>query len=80
MFGANHAPMLHLGHYLQMVRLQIGQNEIPHGPRPLGHPSCAFKMFSEPMVRLVQTVHIYCVKISTLCKRSETSFHLSLVN
>ena len=31
------------------------------------------------MVRSTQTVHQYCVKISTISKRTETSFHLSLV-
>jgi hypothetical protein len=31
------------------------------------------------MVRLGQTVHLSCVKISTISKQTETSFHLSLV-
>jgi hypothetical protein len=36
-------------------------------------------MISEPMVRLAQTVHLSWVKITTVSKRTETSFHLSLV-
>jgi hypothetical protein len=31
------------------------------------------------MVRLAQTMHLYYVKISTICKQTKTSFHLSLV-
>jgi hypothetical protein len=31
------------------------------------------------MVRLAQTAHLSCVKISTICKRTQTSFHLSLI-
>ena len=56
-----------------------GPNEIPHDPRHLGVPSGASKMISEPMVRSAQTVHRSCVKISTISKRTETSFHLSFV-
>jgi hypothetical protein len=32
------------------------------------------------MVHSAQTVHLSCVKISTISKRNKTSFHLSLVN
>jgi hypothetical protein len=31
------------------------------------------------MVRSAQTEHLYCIKISTISKRTEMSFHLSLV-
>jgi hypothetical protein len=48
-------------------------------PTRLGLPSGAFKTISEPIIRLAQTVHLSCVKISTISKRSQTSFHLSLV-
>jgi hypothetical protein len=58
----------------------------PNGPKQdstqptrLGLPSGAFKMISEPMVRLAQTAHLSCVKISTISKETQTSFHLSLV-
>jgi hypothetical protein len=37
------------------------------------------KQFSEPMVRSTQTVHISCVKISTISKYTKTSMHLSHV-
>jgi hypothetical protein len=48
-------------------------------PTRLGLPSGAFKTISEPMVRLSQTAHLSCVKINTISKRTQTSFHLSLV-
>jgi hypothetical protein len=75
MFGANCGPILHRdSHYLQMDR-----NEILHGPRHLVVPSGASKMISELTVRSVQTVHLSSIKISTVSKRTETSFHFSLV-
>jgi hypothetical protein len=58
------------------------QNNIPHDPRHLEIPSGASKTIFEPMVHLAQTVHLSClscIKISTLSKQTETSFHLSLV-
>jgi hypothetical protein len=39
----------------------------------------ASKMFSKLMIHSVQTVHLSCIKISTISKRTKTSFHLSLV-
>jgi hypothetical protein len=75
MFRENRAPILHRHkHYLQ-----IDRNEIPLDPRHLGVPAGVSKMIYEPMVRLVQMVHLCCVKISTISKHTETSFHLSLV-
>ena len=56
------------------------RSETPHDPRDLGVPSGASKMMFEPMVRLTKTVHLSCVKISTISKRTETSFHLSIIN
>jgi len=56
-----------------------GLNEIPHDPRHLGVPSGVSKPISKLMVRLAQTMHLSCVKISNISKRTETSFHLSLV-
>jgi len=56
-----------------------GPNEIPHDPHHLGVPSGASKTISEPMVRSAQTVHRSCIKISTISKRTETSFQLSFV-
>jgi hypothetical protein len=54
--------------------IQTDQNEIPHEPRHLGLPLGASKMISKPLVRSVQSVHRSCVKISTICKRTKTSF------
>jgi hypothetical protein len=54
-------------------------NEIPHDPCHLGVPSGASKMISEPVVRSAQTVHLSCVRISTISKRTESCFHLSLI-
>jgi hypothetical protein len=39
----------------------------------------ASEMISEPTVRLAQTVHLSLIKITTVSKRTETSFHLSLI-
>jgi gamma-glutamylcysteine synthetase len=36
-------------------------------------------MISEPVVRSAQTVHLSCVKISTISKQTESSDHLSLI-
>jgi hypothetical protein len=75
MFSANHAPILHRSqHYLQ-----IDQNEIPHDPRHLKVPSSASKMISGAVVRSPQTMHLSCVKISTIFERSKLRFHLILV-
>jgi hypothetical protein len=46
-------------------------NEIQYYPRHLGVPSGASKPIPEPMVRLAQTVHLYCVKISTVSSRKK---------
>ena len=56
-----------------------GPNEIPYDPRHLGVQLAASKTISKPMVRSAQTVHRSCVKISTISKRTETSFELSFV-
>ena len=74
-FAANRAPILQP--YKRC--LQTNWNEIPHDPRHLGVPLGASKMILEPIVRSAQTVHLSCVKISTISKLTESSFHLSLV-
>ena len=38
-------------------------------------PSGAFKLIFEPMVRLVQTMHLSCVEVNTITKRTDTSLH-----
>jgi hypothetical protein len=48
-------------------------------PRHLEVSSGTRKTISESVVRSVQTVHLSCVKISTIFKRNKTSFHLSLI-
>jgi hypothetical protein len=45
--------------------------QIPHDPRHLGVPSGASKTIFEPMVRLMQTVHLSCIKISTISKTDQ---------
>jgi hypothetical protein len=57
----------------------MDRHEILHDPRHLGVPSGASKMISELTVCLAQTVHLSWIKISTISKRTEISFHLSLV-
>jgi hypothetical protein len=75
MFSTNRAHILcRQQHYLQMV-----QNKISHDPCHLRVPSGASKTISEVVVRSAQTVHISCVKISTIFEWSKSSFHLSLV-
>jgi hypothetical protein len=56
----------------------MDRNKIPHDPRHLGVQSGTSKMISKPMVLLAKTVHLSWVKISTISKRIEMSFHLSL--
>jgi hypothetical protein len=57
---------------------QNGPNEISHDPRHLGVASDPSKMISKPMVRSAQTMHLSFVKIYSISKRIEISFHLSL--
>jgi hypothetical protein len=54
-------------------------NEIQHNPRHQGIPSGASKTIWVPMVRSVETMHLSCIKISTISKHTKMSFHLSLV-
>ena len=65
--------------YLAPKLAPNGPNKTPHDPRHLEVPSGVSKMNSGPMVRSAQTMHLSCVKISTISKHTETSFHLSLV-
>jgi hypothetical protein len=58
---------------------QNGSKRDSTWPTCLGLPLGVFKMISEPMVRLAQTAHLSCVKISTISKRTLTSFHLCLI-
>jgi hypothetical protein len=74
-FGTNRGPILR-----QDLRyVQMGRNELPLEPHQLAVPSRLFKMVSEPMVHLALAVHLSCVKVNTISKRTETRFHLGLV-
>jgi hypothetical protein len=54
-------------------------NEIPHDLGHLSVLSGVSKAIFEPMVRSAQTMHLSCVKNSTISKQTETSIHLSLI-
>jgi hypothetical protein len=75
MFGANHAHVLQRNKH----HLQTDQNEIPDDPRHLGAPSGASKTISEPVVRLVQTMHLPSNKTNTISKQTETRFQMTHV-
>ena len=80
----NYEPMRHLVQTIHLSctdtnSLQMDRNKVPHDPRHLGVPYGGSKMIYEPLVCLAQTMHISCVKISTISKRTEMSFHLSLI-
>jgi hypothetical protein len=49
------------------------RSEIPNDPSHLVVPSGASKRISKPMVRSTQTVHLTCVKISSISKQTELS-------
>ena len=71
----NHAPILRQDeHYLQMYR-----NELPLEPRHLVVPSGVTKMISEPMVLLVQTMHLSCTDANTTSKQKEERIHMTHV-
>jgi hypothetical protein len=58
--------------------LQIERSEISHDSCHLGVSLGASKTIFEPIVCSTQTVHLSCVKISTISKWTKMSFHLSL--
>jgi hypothetical protein len=55
------------------------RSEIPHDRHHLGVPSGVYKTISEPLVRMMQTVHLSCVNISTMSETNKMSFQLGLV-
>jgi hypothetical protein len=57
----------------------MDQNELPLEPRDLGVQSGASKTIYEPMVRLVQTVHLSCTDTNAVSKRTKTRFHMTHV-
>jgi hypothetical protein len=73
-FGANYAPILHQNkHYLQRER-----SEIPNDPCHLRVQSGASEMISEPLACSTQTMHLSCIKIRTISKWTEMSYHFDL--
>jgi hypothetical protein len=59
--------------------LQTDQNGLPLEHHHLGVLLGVSKTISEPMLRSTQTVHQPSVKISTISKWIETSFHSSII-
>jgi len=56
----------------------MDRSKILCNTRHLGVPSGVSKMIFEHMVRSTQTMHLSCIKISTISKQTELSYHLSL--
>jgi hypothetical protein len=57
----------------------MDRNDIPHDPRHLGVPSGVSKIISEPVERLVQTMHLFFTDTNTVSKQTETWFHMTHV-
>ena len=73
MFHANRAPILHQDwNYLQTDRTKV-----PHEPLHQGKPSRAFKLVSQPMVHLAQTVYLSCTETNTISKETEVRFYMT---
>jgi hypothetical protein len=72
-FDTNRAPFLHQDYHY----LQTDLNKLPFEAHHLGVSPGASKTISEPMVRSVQTVHLYCTNTNTVSKRIEMRFHLT---
>ena len=56
-----------------------GPNELPLEPRHQVLPSSATKTIYEPMVRLVQTMHLSCTDANTTSEWKEERFHMTHV-
>jgi hypothetical protein len=52
---------------------------LPLEPHQLGVPSSASKTISMPMVRLVQTVHLFCTNTNAVSRRTKMRFHTTHV-
>jgi hypothetical protein len=57
----------------------MDRTELPLHSRHIEVPFGASKMIFEPVVHLVQTVRLSYVKINTISKQAQTSFHLTHV-
>jgi hypothetical protein len=75
MYGTNRAPILHQDYHY----IQTDQNELPFEPCNPGVPSSVAKMISEPMVHLVQTVHLSFADTNTISKQIEMRFQITHV-
>jgi len=56
----------------------MDRSEIPYDTCHQGVPSGVSKLISKHMVCSMQTTHLPCIRISTISKLTEPSFHLSL--
>jgi hypothetical protein len=74
-FGINNAPNLRQDYHY----LQTDQNKLPLETRHLWVPSGESKMILEPMVRLAQTVHLFCTNTNTVSKWTKARFDLTHV-
>jgi hypothetical protein len=63
----------------RLALLQKDQNEVPLVPRHVLVPSDAFKTITEPIVHLVQTMHLSCTNTNTVSKWTETRFAMTHV-
>jgi hypothetical protein len=73
MIGANRATILRQDE----PYLQTDRSEHPLEPSHLGVPSDASKKRSNPMVRLVQTMHLSYMDTNIVTKQAETRFHMA---
>jgi hypothetical protein len=57
----------------------MNQNGLPLDPRQPGVPSGVPKMIFQPIARSAQTVHLSCIEINTISKKTKMSFYLAHV-
>jgi hypothetical protein len=72
-FDTNRTPLLRQDYHY----LQTDSNKLLLEPHHLGVSSGMSKTNSEPMVRLAQTLHLYCTDSNIVTKRTETRFHIT---
>jgi hypothetical protein len=70
-FYRNRAPFLQCDYRY----LQTNSNKLPLEARHLRVSSGASKTISDPMVRLAQTMHLYCTDTNTVSKWTKIRFH-----
>jgi hypothetical protein len=71
-FDTNCAPFLRQDYHY----LQTDSNKVPLEPHLQGAASGVSKTNSEPMVRSVQTLHLYCTDSNTVSKQTLTRFNV----